>query len=105
MKKIEATIKIGEDRQLVLQLPEDVVPGEHHVVVTLGVPVEPESAPQEKEDKEHRAPESAESAAANHLVWEDGILVFTGEPLEDITDAVAKDREARMRKIMFGSEE
>ena len=35
MKTIETTTVIGDDRKLTLQLPPDVAPGEHRVVVVI----------------------------------------------------------------------
>ena len=35
MKTIETTAVIGDDRKLSLQLPEDVPPGEHRIVVLI----------------------------------------------------------------------
>ena len=35
MRTIQTKAKIAEDRKLVLQLPSDVTPGEHRVVVVL----------------------------------------------------------------------
>jgi hypothetical protein len=35
MNTIETTAYIGEDRKLVVQLPAEVEPGEHHIVVVI----------------------------------------------------------------------
>jgi hypothetical protein len=35
MRTIETTARVGDDRTLVLQLPSDVSPGEHRVVVMI----------------------------------------------------------------------
>ena len=35
MKTIETTAVIGNDRTLSLQLPPDITPGQHHVVVVI----------------------------------------------------------------------
>jgi hypothetical protein len=38
MQRIEATVRIENDRRLTLQLPETVSPGEHRIVVTIEEP-------------------------------------------------------------------
>lgn len=35
MKTIQTMVRVGEDRKLTVQLPEDVPPGEHAVVVVI----------------------------------------------------------------------
>jgi predicted SPOUT superfamily RNA methylase MTH1 len=35
MRTIETTVQVGDDRTLVVQLPSDVAPGEHRVVVII----------------------------------------------------------------------
>ena len=35
MKTIEATVDIGVDKRLVLQLPDNVLPGQHRVIVVI----------------------------------------------------------------------
>lgn len=35
MRTIETTAQVGDDHKLVVQLPSDVVPGEHRVVVVI----------------------------------------------------------------------
>jgi hypothetical protein len=45
MKTIEATVEVGADRRLSLQLPDDVPPGTHRVVVQIDTPVEPGTQP------------------------------------------------------------
>jgi hypothetical protein len=85
MRTIEARTTITDDRRLVLQLPQDVVPGEHDVVVLIDV----------------RAP-GEESAAETPLRWEDGLLVYGGETVGRIEDAIDDLREERMRHILAG---
>ena len=85
MRTIEASATIADDRRLVLQLPQDVVPGEHHVVVLLNAP----------------SP-GAESAAETPLRWEDGLLVYGGETVGRIEDAIDEFREERMLHILPG---
>ena len=38
MRTIEATAQVGEDHKLVVQLPADVAPGPHRVVVVIEEP-------------------------------------------------------------------
>ena len=35
-----------------------------------------------------------------YLRWKDGVLVFSGSPLEDIGNALAKHREERSRSVL-----
>ena len=37
--------------------------------------------------------------AQSPLAWRDGLLVFVGEPLDDLDTAVELQREARLRKL------
>ena len=85
MRTIRITATISEDRRLVLQLPPDVTPGEHRVLVVLDEPVGVE-----------------ESVAETPLRWDDVLLVYDGEaerPVENTVDAL---REERMRHILAG---
>lgn len=38
MKTIQMTVNVGEDRKLTVQLPVDILPGEHAVVVVIDEP-------------------------------------------------------------------
>jgi hypothetical protein len=38
MKAIETTVVVGEDHKVTLQLPPDVTPGPHHVIVVVDGP-------------------------------------------------------------------
>jgi hypothetical protein len=38
MKTIELTAVVGPDRKLIVQLPADIAPGEHRVVVVIETP-------------------------------------------------------------------
>ena len=46
MRQIQAKATIAEDRRLILQLPDDVVPGEHQVVVMIDEPGQGPSEPE-----------------------------------------------------------
>ena len=87
MRTIQANAIIAEDRRLVLQLPLDVTPGEHRVVVLLDAPTPGEDA-----------------AAETPVRWEDGVLVYDGEVIGPIENAIADSREERMRHILEGYE-
>lgn len=41
MKTIETTAVVGDDRKVTLQLPPDVEPGPHQIVVVLAGPLRP----------------------------------------------------------------
>lgn len=71
MRMIETRATITDDRRLVLQLPQDVDPGEHDVVVLLDV-----QGPGE------------EPAAETPLRWEEGLLVYGGETVGDVGNAI-----------------
>ena len=85
MRTIEATAHITDDRMLVLQLPGDVAPGAHRVVVLLDVG-------------------AAEQGAADEtpLRWDDGLLVYGGEATARVEDAIDQLREDRIRQVLLG---
>jgi hypothetical protein len=85
MRTIEATAVIADDRRLVLQLPRDVAPGEHHIVVLLD-----------------ERPTEANLHGETPLRWEDGLLVYGGETVGPIENAIDEFREERMRDILSG---
>jgi hypothetical protein len=86
MRTIEATTVISEDRKLVIQLPQDVAPGEHRVVVWID---EPAKTPTEPED-----------AGETPTRWEGNVLVYNGTmegPVEGLLDQI---REERIRQFL-----
>jgi hypothetical protein len=85
MRSIEVTANISDDRRLVLQLPADVAPGEHRVIVLLD-----EGGAQQ------------EAADETPLRWEDGLLVYGGETAGSVENAVDGLREERMRQVLSG---
>ena len=85
MRTIEATTLIAEDRKLVLQLPSDVRPGEHRVVVVLDEPAL-------EEDLSVETP----------VRWDNGVLVYAGEVVGPIENAIDDSREQRTRQILAG---
>ena len=85
MRTIQATATIAEDRRLVLQLPSDVTPGEHRVMVVLD-----ETACEE------------DAAVETPVRWDNGVLVYAGEVVGPIENAIEESREERMRHILAG---
>ena len=85
MRAIETKTVITEDRKQALQLPQDVAPGEHRVVVLLDERVLGE-----------------EDTAETPLRWEDGLLVYDGKTAGPIESAVDDVRDERMRHILAG---
>ena len=85
MRTIEATTLIAEDRKLVLQLPSDVSPGEHRVLVVLDEPAV-------EEDLSEETP----------VRWDNGVLVYAGEVVGPIENAIEDSREERTRQILAG---
>lgn len=43
MKTIETTALVGDDRKVTVQLPPDVPPGQHRIVVTIDGPLGPQT--------------------------------------------------------------
>jgi len=78
MKTIEATVLVPADRQLTLRLPEDVSPGEHHIVLLI------DELPQ---------PEDGEATPTR---WEGGLLVYGGEVMAPAQAAIDEFREERL---------
>jgi hypothetical protein len=83
MRTIEATTLIAEDRKLVLQLPSDVRPGEHRVVVVLD-----ELALEE------------DLSVETPVRWDNGVLVYAGEVVAPIENAIDDSREQRIQHLM-----
>lgn len=88
MKTIETTAKVGSDRRLVLQLPDDVLPGEHRVVLLIDPAEGQESEPAEQP-----------------LIRKGSVLVHTGELTGDPDRVLHELREERMRKLTDGLSE
>ena len=83
MRTIQAKATITEDRRLILQLPSDVTPGEHRVVVLLDPPTPAE-----------------DTVAETPVRWEDGVLVYDGEIVGPIETAIEDSQVERMRHIL-----
>lgn len=94
MKTIETTAKIGPDRRLVVDLPEEVSEGDHRVfIMFLDDEEAPTDQPPDRDDAERC------------LEWENGLLVYTGKiPANlDIRRMIELDRERRMLDILIGN--
>lgn len=85
MTTIETTALVADDRRLVLQLPDDVSPGEHRVRVEVDPTLESEPAQDE----------------LTPVAWDGDVLVYGGEGVfaGDINEFIAQERDDRMRKI------
>jgi hypothetical protein len=88
MHTIETTAVVSEDRRLVLQLPPDVAPGKHRVRVLID---EPDQVLDETGDEEQTPTR-----------WEGNVLVYAGEVVGPIENAIEESREERMRHILAG---
>lgn len=88
MTTLETTTIVPDDRRLVVQLPDDVLPGEHRVRVEIDPPLNAGS-PQDE---------------PTPVKWDGNVLVyggdckFTGDPQQ----LIDQDREERMRHIWSG---
>jgi hypothetical protein len=80
-QRIEATVTIAEDRQLILQLPDSIHPGEHRVIVTLD---EPES----------------EMERISMICGENDILIFNGAVEGSFENFLNHVREERLRQFL-----
>jgi hypothetical protein len=90
MTRIETTATIGADRNLTLQLPDDVPPGTHRFVVLV--------------DDEVDQPNAAGPPASqdDFLEWEGNVLVFTGKLLCDPMKTLDDLREERDLRNLYG---
>lgn len=90
MTRIETTATIGADRNLTLQLPDDVSPGTHRVVVLVD------------DEIEQPAVEGPPVSQRDFLEWEGNILVFTGKLLGDPMKTLDEIREERDLQNLYG---
>jgi len=86
MRTIETTTVIAQDRKLVVQLPSDVSPGEHRVFLMIG---DPEPV-REEAGEEEQTPTR----------WEGNVLVYDGEAVGPIENAVQELREERLQHLI-----
>ncbi len=90
MKKIETTTVIGEDRQLILCLPEDVLPGEHRIGVIIDEPLVSPSKP-------------TSNIPATQL--KGNVLVYNGAISKECDDLVEVVRAERLQELQPGRNE
>jgi len=85
MTTLETTPIVLDDRRLVLQLPSEVLPGEHRVRVEIDPPTE------EGQSQEEKPP----------MMWEGNVLVYggTSDFTGDIQQIIEQAREDRARTI------
>jgi hypothetical protein len=88
MHTIQTTAVISEDRKLVLQLPPDVAPGEYRLRVLIDEPGQVLDEIRQDEQTPTR--------------WEGNVLVYAGEVVGPIENAIADSREERMRHLLAG---
>lgn len=88
MTIFETTVLVPDDRRLVLQLPEDVSPGEHRVRVEI--------------DPVTNGADDVEPMDQSRLRRDGQVLVYGGEMTEDfdIQHLIEQDRDDRMRTIL-----
>lgn len=80
-RRIETTAAVDENRRITLQLPSDVEPGEHRVIVLLEEPDVPEDEPTEQP-----------------LVRKGNVLVYAGTLLDDPGQVLKRLREERLQR-------
>lgn len=90
MKKIDTTAVIGEDRQLILYLPEDVLPGEHRIVLMIDEPLVSPSKP-------------TSNIPATQL--KGNVLVYNGVISKPCDDFVQEIRAERLQELQPGQNE
>jgi hypothetical protein len=88
MRRIETTVDVGEDRRIVLELPDEIAPGEHRITVLIDQPEMVQGEPVEQP-----------------LVRKGSVLVYAGELVGDVENGLNQLREQRLRKLAEGLEE
>jgi len=84
MKTIEITGVVTDDHRLALQLPEDVTPGEHRIVLLIDEPQPPAN-----HDQNIKTP----------MRWEGNVLVYDGQYSGSIEQFIDELREERIRQF------
>ena len=89
MTTLTLTAHISDDRKLTLQLPDNVVPGEHQVRVE----IDPLLADDDSSEGE------------TPLRWDRGVLVYAGGDLPpgSVCDWIEQAREERIQDLLRGS--
>lgn len=88
MTTLETTALVADDRRMVLQVPDEIAPGEHRVRVQID-PV----------------PEDELQDELTPVAWDGDVLVYGGADVltADINQFIEQEREDRMRKIWGGN--
>jgi len=84
MKTIETTAVVTDDHRLALQLPQDVTPGEHRIVLLIDEP-----QPVANDDQNIETP----------MRWEGNVLVYDGQYTGSIRAVIEELREERIREF------
>jgi hypothetical protein len=84
MKTIEITGVVTDDHRLALQLPKDVTPGEHRIVLLIDEP-----QPAANHDQNIKTP----------MRWEGNVLVYDGQYSGSIEQFIDELREERIRQF------
>jgi hypothetical protein len=84
MKTIETTGVVTDDHRLALQLPEDVTPGEHRIVLLIDEP-----KPAANHDQNITTP----------MRWEGNVLVYDGQYSGSLEQFIEELREERIRQF------
>jgi hypothetical protein len=83
MRTIETTAVVTDDHRLALQLPHDIVPGEHRIVLLIDEP-KPAANP--------------EPNIQTPMRWEGNMLVYDGQYTGSIQAVIEDLREERIRQ-------
>ena len=93
MTRIVTSAVVRDDRTMTVQLPDEIEPGEHRVIVLMNgtdstLPTPPD--------------EASPAASEEQLVWKNGILVFTGKlPADfDVIGVIVEERNLRLRQLV-----
>ena len=84
MKTIETTAVVTADHRLALQLPEDVTPGEHRIVLLID-----ELPLADQKDQSIQTP----------MRWEGNVLVYGGQYSGSVEQFIEELREERIRQF------
>lgn len=95
MSPIAVTARVGSDRRIVIDVPDEVPEGEYRVGIWLR-PVE-----------DDRPAPSADERPESYLKQEGNLLVYTGPMPDqyDVIESIQRHREERMWTIVFGDME
>lgn len=88
MTRVETQAIVGPDRTVTIQLPDEVTPGEHRLVVLLGDTDQVEQ----------------ESDSTQPLVRKGNVLVYAGTRAGDIESTLDQIRDERAEQLLRGAE-